>query len=81
MSCNRIYSKPTCQSIGLLRNRDLQEKSPTVLEVETVGRAFLFFGGFEEDCLRPACHSKPSMVDILPILSGISTEKYTEKYK
>jgi len=38
------------------------KKNSTVLEVEAVGHVFLFLGGFEEDCLRPACHSKPSMV-------------------
>jgi hypothetical protein len=29
---------------------------------ETVGQRFLLSGGFEEDYLWPACHSKPSMV-------------------
>ena len=47
---------------GVTANRDLQEKSPTVLEEETVGQTFLFLGGFEEEVLRPASHSKPSMV-------------------
>ena len=40
----------------------VNKKRPHSQEVETVGRAFLCLGGFEEDSLGPACHSKSSMV-------------------
>jgi hypothetical protein len=43
------------------------KKSPTVQEVENCGASFsMFLGGFEEGYLRPACHSKPSMVVNIP---------------
>jgi hypothetical protein len=37
------------------------KKSPTVRR-PTVGQVLLFSGGFEEAYVRPACHSRPSMV-------------------
>ena len=46
----RIKELPKClyqkEADFLLISRDLQEKSPTVQEVETVGQTFLFFRRF-----------------------------------
>jgi hypothetical protein len=64
------------QKCQILTDPALQEKAP-----QPGGRLWgngRFLEVMKKN-LRPACHSRPSMVYILPILSGMSTEKF--KYK